>query len=236
MAPLALIGGHSILGAEPGAGFERGRVETDAGPVEVFRRGEVVLMQRHGLDGYRAAHRIDHRRNLLALDALGCERALAVGSVGGLRAELGVGTFLCPDDFIALQLGISLSDGHAGERVPGFDPEWRARVLAAWARAAEPALKDGGVYWQAIGPRFETPAEIRLIAAHADVIGMTLASECILAGELGIAYAAVCVVDNLANGIAGEELSVDDFEAGKAANRARLIAAIDAVTPELAAR
>lgn len=235
MAPLALIGGHSILGAEPGAGFERTRVESDAGPVDVFRRGEVVLMQRHGLDGYRAAPSIDHRRNLLALRALGCERALAVGSVGGLRADLEVGTFLCPDDFIALQLGISLSDGHGGERVPGFDPGWRERVLAAWAGVAEPPLTDGGVYWQAIGPRFETPAEIRLIAAHADVIGMTLASECILAGELGIAYAAVCVVDNLANGIAPQGLSVEDFEAGKAANRARLIAAIDAVAPELAA-
>ena len=39
------------------------------------------------------------------------------------------------------------------------------------------------------------------MAAHADVVGMTIASECIVAGELGLAYAAVCVVDNLANGI-----------------------------------
>ena len=48
---------------------------------------------------------------------------------------------------------------------------------------------------------------------------MTIASECILAGELGIPYAAVCVVDNLANGVAAEPLSVEEFEAGKAANR-----------------
>ena len=39
------------------------------------------------------------------------------------------------------------------------------------------------------------------MAAHADVVGMTMASECIVAGELGLAYAAICVVDNLANGI-----------------------------------
>ena len=128
MGRLALIGGHSILGAEPGEGFERRRVETGEGPVDALRaRRDVVLMQRHGLDRYTTAARIDHARNLRALAELGCDRILAIASVGGLRPELGVGTFLCPDDFIALHLGLSLSDGHGGERVPGFDPGWRRR-------------------------------------------------------------------------------------------------------------
>ncbi len=64
---------------------------------------------------------------------------------------------------------------------------------------------------------------------------MTIASECIVARELSIPYAAVCVVDNLANGIAEAPLSVEEFEAGKAANRLRLLTAIDAVTEELTA-
>lgn len=235
MARLALIGGHSILGAEPSEGFARLEVETPAGPVFVHEndRTRVVLMQRHGLERYTTAAKLDHALNLGALAELGCDRILAIGSVGSLRAELGVGTFLCPDDFIALHLGLSLHDDHGGERVPGFDPGWRADVMAAWARVAEPELHAGGVYWQAIGPRFETPAEIRLIASHADVVGMTIASECVLAGELGLPYAAICVVDNLANGIAAEPLSVEEFEAGKAANHARLVTAIDAVTAEL---
>lgn len=235
MKRLALIGGHSILGAEPRPGYERRSVETERGTVDVLERDGVVLMQRHGLDRYTTAAKLDHRRNLMALAELGCEQALAINSVGGLRSELGVGSFVCPDDFIALQLGLSLSDAHGGERVPGFDEAWRSRVLAAWAVAAEPELRDGGVYWQAIGPRFETPAEIRLIAAHADVVGMTMASECVLAGELGIPFASVCVVDNLANGVAPTPLSVAEFEAGKAANRALLLDALDAVVPELAA-
>ena len=57
---------------------------------------------------------------------------------------------------------------------------------------------------------------------------MTVASECVLAGELGIAYATICVVDNLANGVGGAPLAVEDFEAGKATNRERLLAAIGA--------
>ncbi len=235
MSRLALIGGHSILGEEPASGFERRIVPTPRGDVELHERRDLVLLQRHGIGAYSPAPRIDHARNLAALAELGCDRILAIGSVGGLRPELAVGTLVCPDDFIALHLGLSLSDGHGGERVPGFDREWRAAVMHAWRRAAEPDLRDGGVYWQAIGPRFETPAEVRLIAAHADVIGMTIASECILAGEMGIPYAAVCIVDNLANGVAEEELSVAEFEAGKVLNRDRLMPAVEAVCGELEA-
>ena len=106
-------------------------------------------------------------------------------------------------------------------------------MIDAWAAADGPPLRDGGVYWQAIGPRFETPAEIRFIAPHADVIGMTAASECILAGEMGIPYASVCIVDNLANGVAGSELSVADFEAGKERNRELLLDALDRVSAAL---
>jgi purine nucleoside phosphorylase len=58
----------------------------------------------------------------------------------------------------------------------------------------------------------------------------------VLAGELGLPYAAVCVVDNLANGVGAAPLTIEEFEAGKAANRARLLAALDAVLPELAAK
>jgi 5'-methylthioadenosine phosphorylase len=72
-----------------------------------------------------------------------------------------------------------------------------------------------------------------VIAAHAEVIGMTVASECVLAGELGMDYAAVCIVDNLANGLGERRLTVEEFEAGKAANRDRLLAAIGPVAVDL---
>jgi 5'-methylthioadenosine phosphorylase len=234
MARLALIGGHSILGSEPALGLERLEVETTYGTVTALEGERHVLLQRHGLDDYRTAARIDHRANLAAVEARGCDRILAVGSVGSLQERHPTGTFLCPDDFIALQLGLSFSGEHGGERVPAFDASWRERILSAWGRRMDVPLLDGGVYWQAIGPRFETPAEIKMLAPHADVIGMTIASECVLAGELGIAYAAICVVDNLANGVGGAPLAVEDFEAGKALNRARLLEGLAALVEELA--
>lgn len=193
-----------------------------------------AVLRRHGDAGaYRLPHRIDHEANLRRLAAQGCDRVLAICSVGSLKPEIGVGAFVSPHDFIALQVTVTTFDDVRGHATAGFDPEWRARVLAAWP--GDPVgLRDGGVYWQTNGPRFETPAEIRLIAAHADLVGMTLASECIVAGELGLPYAAVCIVDNLANGIAAQPLSPEELQRDREANAARLRTALEAALPELA--
>lgn len=193
-----------------------------------------AIVQRHSGIPYRLPHEIDHEANLRPLVEQGCDRVLAIGSVGSLSAELPVGSLICPDDFIALHLGLSIFTDERAHSTPGFDPAWRAEVLTAWT-AGPGRLRDGGVYWQAIGPRFETPAEIRLIAAHADVVGMTIAAECIVAKELGLAYAAVCAVDNLANGLGSGPLDVVDLDAARAANALQLHDGLAAVLPQLGA-
>jgi 5'-methylthioadenosine phosphorylase len=231
---LAVTGGHGILGTVFAAGATRVDVDTPYGPVTLLDAGPYVVLQRHGLDRFTAAPYINHRAHLRALADVGCDRVLGFASTGSLRAALHVGTFVAPDDFVALHLGISFSDGDESHQTPGFDRVWRALVLERWRAETDVPIQDGGVYWQAIGPRFETQAEIRLLAEHADLVGMTIASECILAGELRLPYAAVCVVDNLANGIGDAPLSLGEFRAGAVANQARLLDALDAVLPVLA--
>jgi 5'-methylthioadenosine phosphorylase len=195
-----------------------------------------AVVQRHGGSGkdYRLPHEIDHGANLGHLIAQGCDRVLAIASVGSLRAELPVGTFACPDDFVALGVGLTSLDDVRAHITPGFDAEWRREVLAAW-EASDTPLRDGGVYWQTTGPRFETPAEIRLIAAHADLVGMTIGAECTIAAELGLSYAAVCVVDNLANGIGPAPFGVAELEAARDTNAIRLRDALAAILPRLGA-
>jgi 5'-methylthioadenosine phosphorylase len=221
-----------------------GRLAVVLGSNALGSRGEALaaaaaehgaaVVQRHGAGPYCLPHEIDHAANLRGLGELGCDRVLAVGSVGSLSPSLPVGSLICPDDFIALHLGITSLGDERAHAAPGFDRPWRAEVVAAWGED-EPVLRDGGVYWQTIGPRFETPAEIRLIAAHADVVGMTIAAECIVAGELGLAYAAICVVDNLANGIGSAALALTELEADRDANVERLRDALVAVLPRLGA-
>jgi len=194
--------------------------------------GAVVLQRHAGAGGYTLPHLIDHAANVRALLEAGCDRALAICSVGSLREEIGIGSLLCPDDFIALQVTVSALADSGAHRTPGFDPGWRAEVAAAGSAAG---VGDGGVYWQASGPRFETPAEIRLIAPHAHVVGMTLASESIVAGELGLRHAAICAVDNLANGVGPGPLSVAAMEAAREENAERLQTALATMLPTLLA-
>lgn len=222
MGRLAVILGSSATG--PAGGDVTAAAE----------RHEAVVLLRHGPDdAYVLPHRIDHAANLGSLAAEGCDRVLAICSVGSLHPGLTVGSFVCPHDFIALQTTITTYEDARGHATPGFDAAWREEVLLAWRESGAGDLRDRGVYWQTNGPRFETAAEIGLIAAHADLVGMTLASECIVAGELGLPYAAVCVVDNLANGIAAAPLTPGEVERHREANAIRLSDALDAVLPKL---
>jgi 5'-methylthioadenosine phosphorylase len=223
MGRLAVILGSNALG--PG-GDEIAAAAAEHG---------AAIVQRHGAGTpYVLPHQIDHAANLRPLLEQGCDRVLAIGSVGSLRPELGVGGLVCPDDFIAVNLGFSIFADERAHSAPGFDARWRREVISAWEEGGQ-RVRDGGVYWQTVGPRFETPAEIRMMAPHADVVGMTIASECVIAGELKLEYAAICVVDNLANGLAEGELSVAEMEADRIINATRLRDGLMTVLPRLGA-
>jgi 5'-methylthioadenosine phosphorylase len=234
---LAVIYGYSLPeGAHP---VEGEPVSVDAGgdnPVEAIDAGEIVGLPRHGFDRSVPAHLVDHRANVRALCELGCGRVLALGSVGSLRADLEVGSFVCPDDFFAPETAPSFYDDPRGHSVPGFDLGWRKRILDVWREQSETELVDGGVYAHTVGPRFETPAEVRALARVADIVGMTLAAETVLAREAALAYAAVCSVDNLANGIAAAPLTVEEYRSGRDRTAQALAASLAAALPALATR
>jgi 5'-methylthioinosine phosphorylase len=220
---LAVILGSNALGP--------GGEEIAASAAE---HGAAIAQRHDDVSGaYVLPHEIDHVANLRALREQGCDRVLAVGSVGSLKPELEVGSLLFPHDFIALQAGPTVFADQRAHTAPGFTPRWREEVIAAWSESGE--ARGSGVYWQTRGPRFETPAEIALIAPHADVVGMTIASECVIAIELGLEYAALCVIDNLANGVGAGELSLDGMEADRAANAALLREGLAAALPRLGA-
>jgi 5'-methylthioadenosine phosphorylase len=225
MGRLAVVLGSNALGP--------GGEEIAAAAAE---HGAAIVQRHRAVDGsFVLPHAIDHAATLRPLLEQGCDRVLGIGSVGSLRPEeLGVGSLLCPDDFIALNLGDSVFADARAHSAPGFSPGWRGEVIAAWSEGGQ-APRDGGVYWQARGPRFETPAEIRLMAAHAHVVGMTIATECVVAGELGLDYAALCVVDNLANGLAAATVSTEGMEADRRVNAERLREGLAAVLPRLGA-
>jgi 5'-methylthioadenosine phosphorylase len=232
---LCLIHGSSLAeGADP---VEGERVTIDSGgarPVEATVGDDIVGIPRHGFDRSVPAHLVDHRANIRAACELGCDRVLALASAGSLDKDLKVGTLICPEDFYAPETAPSFFRDARGHSVPGFDAEWRRIVLSAWGSLTGTELEDGGVYAQTIGPRFETPAEVRALGNYADLVGMTIAAEAVLAGEAALPYAAVCTIDNLANGLLDTPLTVDDYQRNRDRNAIRLAADLEDVLPALA--
>jgi 5'-methylthioadenosine phosphorylase len=167
----------------------------------------VAFLPRHGRDHRFPPHRIPYRANLWALRSLGVRQILAPCAVGGLRPELGPGTFVIPDQLIDRTSGRVQTFYDTGAVHVSFaDPycaTGRAAVLAA-ARAHGIDAVDGGTMVVVEGPRFSTRAESRWFAAiGGTLVNMTGHPEAVLARELALCYTAIALVTDLDAGVEG---------------------------------
>jgi 5'-methylthioadenosine phosphorylase len=187
-------------------------VENAYGAALVLHSPHVVLIPRHGNDPRRhiLPHRINHPANLTALKALGVDEVIGINSTGSLKHKLPPGSIVIPDDFIMLSGGPTLFDSKPVHITPVVHDGVRQKFIDA-ARHSGIDVVDGGVYWQTQGPRFETRAEITLMSQFADVVGMTMASEAVIAQELALPYASICSVDNFAHGIGEQKLTMENI-------------------------
>ncbi|MDI9569249.1 MAG: MTAP family purine nucleoside phosphorylase [Pseudomonadota bacterium] len=185
-------------------------IDTAWGRAFVLVAQDIAFLPRHGGDPrrYIPPHHIDHPANFAALKSLGVREVIGINSTGSLKEALPPGTLAVPDDFIMLHPGPSALSTSAAHITPGLCEEVRGKWLAAAAACGVTAV-DGGVYWQTAGPRFETKAEIRLMSQAADLVGMTMAAEAIVARELEMDYASLCSVDNYAHGLGDSELTME---------------------------
>ncbi|MDP9398606.1 MAG: S-methyl-5'-thioadenosine phosphorylase [Actinomycetota bacterium] len=190
-------------------------VETPYGPpsepvvVGQVAGRQVAFLPRHGRDHRLAPHRIPYRANLWALHALGVRQVLAPCAVGSLRAELGPGALVVPDQLVDRTSGRSQTydDGSRPVRHVSFAdpycPVGRRTVLDA-ARRGEVAMTDGATMVVIEGPRFSTRAESRWYAAAGwSLVNMTGHPEAVLARELGICYTPVALVTDHDAGVDG---------------------------------
>lgn len=218
----ALIGGSGFAGPGVMTDVEYVDVETPYGapsaPIAIGRLGGVktAFLLRHG-EGHRfAPHRVPYRANLWALNRLGVEGVVAVATVGGVARSMGPGGIAVPDQLIDYTWGREVTyydDPAAGvqhvDMTHPFDEDLRSALLAAAAETGRSVMA-GGVYACTQGPRLETAAEVRRYANDgADMIGMTMCPECVLARELGLPYAGICVSVNHAAGIGDSKDAID---------------------------
>lgn len=155
----------------------------------------------------------------LAVDA-GCGAVVLTNAAGAIDMGLEVGGLCLISDHINLTGANPLTGPHDG-RGPRFldlSEVYDAR-LRGLAHAVDPALPEG-VYAGLAGPTYETPAEVRMLAAMgADLVGMSTVLEAIFARYLGAAVLGVSVVSNRAAGLSPQPLSHDEVtEAGRRAS------------------
>ena len=161
----------------------------------------VVLMARHGRRHTIPPTQVNYRANLWALREAGCTHVLASTAVGSLREEIGRGDLVIPDQFIdftrlrKLSFFESFEPGspmHTAMAEP-FDAGLR-QVLCEELSSLGYRFHNGGTVITIEGPRFSTRAESRMFRIWgADIINMSIATEAIMANELGIPYAAVAM-------------------------------------------
>lgn len=223
---IAIIGGSGVYDL-----FEGGdtvTIKTPYGKVTKIckiktKEKEVFFLPRHGPEHSLPPHLINYRANIYALHSLEVEEIYATNAVGSIVNNIQPGEFVIPDQLIDMTKNRILSffdgkteiifkDGTSKHGVVHLDytepysPKLRKKFLSLLKESAE-KVHESGVLVCTEGPRFETPAEIKMFQLlGGTLVGMTTVPEAILAKEVQIAYATLCLVTNYGAGMQ-EEIS-----------------------------
>ncbi len=161
---------------------------------------------------------------VLLFRRLGARILVLTNASGGLDPAFGPGTLMVIRDHLNLTGRNPLIGPNAdalGERFPDLTEAWSPRLRAALQAAgqAEGVPLEEGVYVGLVGPNYETPAEVRMLAAlGADAVGMSTVLECIAARWAGLEVCGVSLVTNAGAGYSGAPLTHE--EVLKAGNEA----------------
>lgn len=183
-----------------------------------------AFLHRHGIGHKIPPHGITHKANIAALAKLGVKAIFATTAVGSLDTSIHPGEIVLLDDLIDLtrnqaERTFFTNDVVHTDVTPPYSQALRKTFVDAAAALGSP-IRDSGTYVCTDGPRFETPAEIRMMARlGGDVVGMTGANEAMLAIEAGMHYCGASVVTNYGAGLTAAAIaheSVHDIVVGVA--------------------
>ena len=190
----------------------------------------------HGYEGYSLAEATFTTR---LVRALGAEALVLTNAVGGLNPGYDLADLMLVEDHIDLLPGNPLTgpnDDALGPRFPDMEEPYD-RALAAIAReeaaAAGVTLREG-VLVAVAGPNLETRAEYRMLRNFgADVVGMSVVPEAIVAKHCGLRTLAVSVVTDLCDPDRLEPVDIAKIIATAERGGAVLSGLLERVIPKL---
>jgi purine-nucleoside phosphorylase len=165
---------------------------------------------------------------ILLMGRLGARVVVLTNAAGGLNPAFGAGTLMVIADHLNLTGRTPLLGPNAdaiGPRFPDLTEAWSTRLRSALhtAGAAEGVQLEDGVYAGLLGPSYETPAEVRMLAAlGGDAVGMSTVLEAIAARWAGIEICGISLVTNPGAGYSGQPLSHEEVLASGAEAGPRL--------------
>jgi 5'-methylthioadenosine phosphorylase len=205
-ADIGIIGGTGVYDSGLFSDKKDVKVHTPYGePSDLITVGEyagrkVAFLPRHGRGHRIPPHMINFRANIWALKQLGVKRIIAPSAVGSLSLDYKPGHIALPDQFIDFtkKREYTFYDGAQVAHISMADPfcpeihEIAAKVIAK----LDFPFQRKATYVCIEGPRFSTRAESKFFrdVMKADIIGMTLVPEVILAREAEICYLSVATV------------------------------------------
>jgi 5'-methylthioadenosine phosphorylase len=248
--PIAIITGSGTY-ALPGFESEGPElVTTDWGDALVSRGAfagtEVLHVSRHGEGHRRLSNLVDHRANIAALADAGADAVIGLTVCGAVEPTFELGSLACFDDlhFLANRLGdgaLCTFYSEPGDRRRGhwiferpFSQPLRRVLLDAGGEAGV-AIGDGGCYGHVDGPRFNTRAEIRgLAACGVTHVSQTGGPEAVLCGEAELPYALLGYATDYANGVTEEATPVHTLLDMMAASTATFASVLTDAVPRAA--
>ena len=178
---------------------------------------------------------------VLLFKQLGARLVVLTNAAGGLNPSFGAGTLMVMRDHINLTGRSPLIGPNAdelGPRFPDLTDAWSPRLREALRAAAEAegvALEEG-IYVGLIGPTYETPAEVRMLAAARRRRGRDVdGARGIAARWAGLEVGGVSLVTNAGAGYSGEPLTHEEVLAAGQVAGPRLAKVIRRFVADLAA-
>ncbi|MBA4343453.1 MAG: purine-nucleoside phosphorylase [Methylibium sp.] len=191
--------------------FPKPKVEGHVSEIVVGRIGEQrVVMLRGRAHTYESGECTGMAGALRSLKRWGCKVLLQTNASGSLRSQMPPGSLMLIADHINAPQRSPLVGELGSERFVdmscAYDAELRSHAKAI-AQAQNVMLGEGTYVW-ALGPQFETPAEIRVFSAWgADAVGMSTVPETILARHCGLRVMGLALMTNMAAGLSAEALT-----------------------------
>ena len=216
---IGIIGGSGVEEiSELADSIEKRTVDTEYGSVEVsllsIEDKTVAFLPRHSAGHTCPPHKINFKANIMALKEIGVTQIMATNAVGSLDLDIGPGSIVLPDDFLDFTVNRDRTfyDDvviHIDMTEP-FCNRLRGAILAN-SGCVDGNVVDGGTIVCTEGPRFETPAEIKMFGILGGaIVGMTTLPEAVLAREKEMCYAPIAVVSNYSTSISPTKLDTKE--------------------------